>query len=173
MAVVGESVCADPRALSDLGDPVAFTAAVRPHLTTMVRLAARLAPQGTPDDVVQEALIRAWKYRRRYEASKGSLLSWLLAIVANEARRATTKRRFRLQSPPDVGKPALPADDRLDVARAVQALPSRQRLAINCHYFVGLSTRETAHAMNCTEGTVKSILADARSNLRHLLGEQP
>ena len=42
-------------------------------------------------------------------------------------------------------------------------LAPRQRLAIDCFYFVGLSLAETAAVMGCSEGTVKSTLSDARA----------
>ena len=46
------------------GDPGGFAAWVRPHLPAMARLAARLAAAADRDDVVQEALVRAWTKRR-------------------------------------------------------------------------------------------------------------
>jgi RNA polymerase sigma factor (sigma-70 family) len=60
----------------------------------------------------------------------------------------------------------------LDLEQAIGALPKRQRLAVELHYFVGLTTAETASVMSCAEGTVKSALHDARNNLRRAL-EQP
>ncbi len=58
-----------------------------------------------------------------------------------------------------------------DLERAVQGLAKRQRLAVELHYFVGLTTAETALVMSCAEGTVKSALHDARTNLRRVLEE--
>jgi RNA polymerase sigma-70 factor (ECF subfamily) len=60
-------------------------------------------------------------------------------------------------------------DDRLDVEFAVSKLPARQRLAVDCFYFVGLSVAETAVVMGCAEGTVKSTLSDARARLQRIL----
>jgi RNA polymerase sigma-70 factor (ECF subfamily) len=54
---------------------------------------------------------------------------------------------------------------------AVQRLPPRQRLAVDCYYFVGLSVGETATVMRCSEGTVKSTLFDARRRLHRELEE--
>ena len=48
--------------------PGGFAEWVRPHLPAMARLAARLAPAADRDDVVQEALVRAWTKRRLYDA---------------------------------------------------------------------------------------------------------
>ena len=50
----------------------------------------------------------------------------------------------------------------VDIERAVASLPPRMRLAVDCFYFVGLTTAETAVVMHVSEGTVKSTLSDAR-----------
>jgi RNA polymerase sigma factor (sigma-70 family) len=149
------------------GRPEDFADWVRPHLPAMARLAARLAPGCDRDDVVQEALARAWAKRRQYDAGRGTASAWLLAITADQAGKARRRNRpGRLQEPP---LPAAGPEDALDIERAVRELPPRQRLAVNCFYFAGLSVAETAAVMRCAEGTVKSTLADARARLRSLL----
>jgi len=146
--------------------PERFGAWVAPHLGAMALLAARLTSAGERDDVVQEALSRAWARRSTFDPSRGTPSAWLLAITADQARRLRLRRR------PLVG--TLPGriealDERLDTEAAVARLPDRQRLAVECHYFVGLSVAETAAVMGCAEGTVKSTLHDARERLRTLL----
>lgn len=146
----------------------AFAEWVGPHLAVMARLAARLASESERDDVVQEALLRAWKKRSQYDATRGSLRTWLMAITADQARR--TRRRARPTSVvADLTVPSRSLDERLDVEGAVSRLPPRQRLAVNCFYFVDLSITETAAVMRCSPGTVKSTLADARHRLKELL----
>lgn len=149
-------------------DSADFAAWVRPHLPVMGRVAARLAPDADRDDVVQDALTRAWRKQGQYDESRGSASAWLCAIVAGEARRARTRRR-----PLDVAVPASSYDvvRDLDLERAVATLPKRQREVVDLHYFAGLSVAETAAVMGCAEGTVKSTLSDARGRLRDLLGE--
>jgi RNA polymerase sigma-70 factor (ECF subfamily) len=141
---------------------------VRPHLAAMARLAARLAPGAERDDIVQEALARAWRKRHQYDASRGTPAAWLLAITADQARRARRRRRPLL---PFIEVPARvrSTEERVDVEYAVARLAPRQRLAVDCFYFVGLSVAETAAVMGCSEGTVKSTLSDARLRLRPLL----
>jgi RNA polymerase sigma-70 factor, ECF subfamily len=149
-------------------DAAQFADLVRPHMTAMGRLAARLGPRGAQDDVVQEALVRAWQSRDKFDARRGPLVNWLLTIVANEARRAwrVGPLPVRIERP----MPAASADDQLDLENAVRGLPARQKLAVDCFYFAGLSVAQTAAVMGCSEGTVKSTLADARANLRKLIG---
>ena len=141
---------------------------VRPHLPAMARLAARLAPEADRDDIVQETLTRAWRKRHQYDASRGTPAAWLLAITADQARQARRRRRPLL---PFTDMPARvrSTEDRVDVEYALARLAPRQRLAVDCFYFVGLSLAETAAVMRCSEGTVKSTLSDARQRLRPLL----
>jgi RNA polymerase sigma-70 factor (ECF subfamily) len=146
--------------------PEQFGAWVAPHLRAMSLLAARLSSDLERDDVVQEALIRAWTKRAQFDPERGTPAAWLLAITADRARRARRDRR------PLIGfltSRVRPIDEELDLAHAVARLSDRQRLAVDCFYFVGLGVAETAAVMGCSEGTVKSTLSDARHRLRHLL----
>ncbi|HZC52868.1 MAG TPA: sigma factor-like helix-turn-helix DNA-binding protein [Mycobacterium sp.] len=71
---------------------------------------------------------------------------------------------------PDV---SIGASDQLpdpDLDRALRGLSSRQRLAVELFYYIGLPLSEIALVMGCAEGTVKSTLADARARLRTTLG---
>jgi DNA-directed RNA polymerase specialized sigma24 family protein len=81
-------------------------------------------------------------------------------------RRAGRTARLAETEPPPAG-----CDPDLD--RAVASLPPRQRLAVDCFYYAGLSVAETAVVMGCSEGTVKSTLFDARARLRPLLEVSP
>lgn len=145
-----------------------FAEWVTPHLPPLRRLAARLAPDVDADDVVQEALVRAWRKRGQYDARRGTPAAWLLAITADQARQARRRQRPSALLA-DVSARVRSADDALDVEFALANLAPRQRLAVDCFYFVGLSVLETAAVMRCSEGTVKSTLSDARRRLRPLL----
>jgi RNA polymerase sigma factor (sigma-70 family) len=159
----------------DLDDPGGFAAWAGPALVPMTRLAQRLAPHADPDDLVQDALSRAWQKRATYDASRGSATTWLLAIVADQARAARRRRVRWLRvvddkaDVPDLAVSDVEAD--VDLERAIGELPERQALAVNLHYFVGLTVDETAAVMACSSGTVKSTLFDARARLRAVLGD--
>lgn len=142
---------------------------VQPHLAAMARLAARLAPLADRDDIVQEALTRAWLKRHQFDPSRGTASAWLLAVTADQARKAA--RRRRPWPRPLLGDPPISTlpDDRVDLQRALRRLSTRQRLAVECFYFADLSISDTAAVMRCSEGTVKSTLVDARTRLRALL----
>jgi RNA polymerase sigma-70 factor (ECF subfamily) len=154
-----------------------FAEWARPSLLAMTRLARRLAPHADPDDVVQDALVRAWQKWEQFDQARGTATTWLLAITADQARNSRRSQVRRLHVVDDRAElpdaPAPPADlaADLDLDRAVDALSERQRLAVQLHYFVGLTVEETAVVMDCAPGTVKSTLFDARTRLRALLGD--
>lgn len=160
-----------PRAL----DPAGFAAWVGPSLVAMSRLAKRLAPHADADDIVQDALTRAWAKRAQFDASRGTATTWLLAIVADQARASRRSRLRRLRVVDEHAEvPDAPATDSnvdVDLERAITQLAERQQLAVHLHYFVGLNVDETAAVMACSPGTVKSTLYDARTRLRALLGD--
>lgn len=156
-------------------DAAEFADWTRPALLPMTRLARRLAPHADPDDVVQDALARAWIKRNQFDPARGTATTWLLAILADQARSSRRARVRRLRVVDDSADvPDAPGPDHhldLDLDRAINQLAERQQLAVHLHYFVGLTVDETAAVMNCSTGTVKSTLFDARRRLRALLGD--
>jgi len=136
----------------------------------MRRLAERMAGPSGRDDVLQEALLGAWKTRSSFDPELGDARAWLLAITANHAKKAARtagSRSFQLTS----ATPTAP-DLRIDLERAVNGLPERQRLAIELFYFVGLPVDDVAAVMGCANGTVKSTLSAAQRTLEAALGKE-
>jgi RNA polymerase sigma-70 factor, ECF subfamily len=121
---------------------------------------------------VQEALLRAWERSEKGEEID-SVEGWVTTVALNLARsglrRIRSERRARARLDASmVGEP--PAADRLDVDRALAALPRRQREVAVLRYYLQLSTREVASALELDEGTVKSTLFRARAALAAALG---
>ena len=85
-----------------------FAEWAEPSLLAMTRLALRLAPDADPEDVVQEALTRAWLKWSQYDPERGTPTTWLLAITADQARTARRTRLRRLRLVDDSRDLALP-----------------------------------------------------------------
>lgn len=157
----------------DLSTPDGFTRWVEPHWHAMARLAARYSPDA--DDILQDALVAAWRKRDQFDPARGSARNWLLAITADQ-RRKTWRRLTRLRFSAVDQLPAQPdatpyLDATIDLRRAVRRLPAREALAIDLHYYLGLGVADVAAVMRCPEGTVKSLLSRARARLRATLGK--
>jgi RNA polymerase sigma-70 factor (ECF subfamily) len=147
-----------------------FGQAVAAAFPVLYRFAVALSSRDEADDLVQDALTRAWVKRDQYNATRGSMQSWLLAIVADQARKGY--RRVRPDAVlVDVTAASSNTDGDVDLRRALQRLTKRQRTMVALHYYAGLSVAQIAEVMGCSAGTVKSTLADGRARLRQELGE--
>ena len=117
---------------------------------------------------MQEALVRAWMRSERGERLE-SLPAWVAAVALNLTRsgwrRAMAERRARGRFPSAARSAEVPSEEHVDVARALEALPRRQREVAVLRYLLEMSTAEVAAALGITEGTVKSSLARARAHL--------
>jgi RNA polymerase sigma-70 factor (ECF subfamily) len=141
-----------------------------PRLVAAVTLTSGSRPAA--EDAVQEALIRAWGRSDKGEVID-SLEGWVMTVALNLARsglrRIRSERRARARLDASmVGEP--PTADRLDVGRALAALPRRQREVAVLRYYLQLNTREVASALELDVGTVKSTLFRARVALAQTLG---
>ena len=127
------------------------------------------------EDAVQEALVRAWMRSERGE-QLDSLPAWVAAVALNQTRsgwrRSMAERRARRRIPESSVATAAPSADHIDVARALEALPRRQREVAVLRYLLEMSTAEVASALGIGEGTVKSSLSRARAHLVDALAVQ-
>ncbi len=130
------------------------------------------------EDASQEAFVKAYGALDRFRAGS-PFRPWLLAIVANEARnrRKAAGRRAGLvvraekdgvlaTSHPSPEADVLTSERREELLAVVGALRDEDRAVISCRYFLDLSEKETAAALGCACGTVKSRLSRAMSRLR-------
>ena len=150
-----------------------FRAWVEPHLAVMRRVAVREVGSAGADDVVQEALIRAWRRRETFDLNRGTVRTWLLAIVLDRARRQarhTTRWARPLGEEHDeesqTPRSAAAVEQRLDVEALVRQLAPRQRQAVVLHYLADLSVEEIAVVLGISPGSVKTHLRQARSRLQ-------
>jgi RNA polymerase sigma-70 factor, ECF subfamily len=115
-------------------------------------------------DCVGDAIARLWRSRNPYSSERGSLRSFLVVCVRNEAisRRRRQHRRARMEErlagmAPDRAELTLPDPIERDrVRRALLALPAEQRLAIGLAYYGGKTQSEIAAELQEPLGTIKS-----------------
>ncbi len=122
------------------------------------------------EDVVQEAFIDVYRNSVRYVEGRGSVKTWLLAIVHHRAIDAIRHRRRTTDLPgedgawpaaltrPDVWYEVAADLDAETVQHALAGLSAVQRVVLEMAYFGGLSQREIADKTNTPLGTVKSRL---------------
>lgn len=144
-----------------------------PRLLGLARLLT--GDRGRAEDLVQETLWsvhRSWADIRDPEAAPAYARTIMLRLATRwRARRWNGEVPYDLEridelggGRPDDGVDA--HDERDRVARALGALPPKQRAVLVLRYFEGLSEDEIATLLRCSPGTVKSRSSRAREAMR-------
>ena len=139
----------------------------------MIQLASRYS--GRPADEWRALFYRIlrnrifdWQRRRKV---RGRVIAWWTGGVADEGDEAPDpiESAPSLAGGPDARLESAEAMERLEAA--VGRLPARQAEAFMLRSFEGLDVAETALAMGCSEGSVKTHHFRATQVLRAELGE--
>jgi RNA polymerase sigma-70 factor (ECF subfamily) len=143
------------------------------------------------EDLLQETLLRAWRFADTYDEARASLRTWLYRIATNACLTALQSSRSR-PLPSGVGErfedpdaafvpgaevpwlvplPADPAADaversrvRLALVAALQLLPARQRAALLLREVLDVPTADVADALDMSTAAVNSALQRARAH---------
>jgi len=168
------------------GDGRAFEALATTEERALYRHAARIVGAG-PDaeDVVQDALLSAWRAMSSFEGS--SFRAWLFRIVTNRALDRIRARRRRPELPLEPAdddevtwaEPVAPGPELVELASSREALavvedalrgvPEEQRAALLLRDVEGFAYDEIAFMTGVEVGTVKSRIHRARVAVRNVL----
>jgi RNA polymerase sigma-70 factor (ECF subfamily) len=152
---------------------------VRLHERRVLTLAYRLLGNGDDaQDAAQDVFLRAFKYLRRFDASK-PLEPWLVRMTVNVCRRLGRKqpRSASVQDAPveredPAGNPHthLRAEEQKEVLyRALAELGERERAAVVLRDIEGFTTAEVAEMLGSAEATVRSQISVARLKMRKVI----
>lgn len=154
---------------------VAFVDAALPSLRKLARSATWDTHHA--DDLVQttlEKLYVAWpRLTRRDEMPLAYARTTLVRSLVSESRRPWRRRETVTEHLPErAGQDPFGAVDvSVDVMEGLRRLSPRQRLVLYLRHVEDLSVAQTAEAMGCSQGTVKSTTSDAVQALRAALAE--
>lgn len=124
------------------------------------------------DDVVAVTLgrlYRHWGRARRMERLDAYVGRMLLNAWHDEGRRAARETATEDVAAADRGgRPGPDVVERLSQLELLRQLPPRRRAAVVLRFYYDLSVQETADALGCSEGTVKSLTSRGLESLRAL-----
>ena len=177
----------DPELIAGItaGEVEALRVLYQRYGTLAYSLAVRiLGDPGRAEDVVQDAFLRLWTRAGSFDASRGSLRTWLLTTVRHRAidylRGRAGRERQELELSSEVAAHGVGADPWRDVAeslerqavrQALATLPPDQRQVIELAYYGGYTQREIAEIVSVSLGTIKGRTRLALEKLSsYLLG---
>lgn len=154
-----------------------FDQLVSVYQQDMYRYAAWLSrDRAIAEDVVQEAMLRAWKSLESLR-DETAAKQWLLTIVRRENARHFERKRLETVDIDGLSaaQPELLAtapDEELDAMRvAIAELDGDYREPLVLQVLMGCSTKEIAEQMGITQGAVLTRLHRARAMLRERLAK--
>jgi RNA polymerase sigma-70 factor (ECF subfamily) len=163
-------------------DPHAFATLYDRHGRAAYSLAYRM--MGEPhvaEDLVQEAFLKLWRGASSYRPERGSVRTWLLAIVHNRAidqlRSSASRRRTQEKveasaprfQPSEAFKESWRNAQREQIREAFKTLPQEQVEVLELAYFGGYTRKEIAGLLGLPLGTVKSRMRLGLKKMRGLL----
>jgi len=157
------------------GQADAYDELFRRHRDAVARTAYLLIRNtDQAQDAAQEAFLIGWRDLRRLRDPE-QFRAWVTGIALNLCRRRR-RAAARDRALPKVSDEVAPASDpvesvavRIEVRRAVDALPRPMREAVVLRFFCGFDEREMTLALGVPAGTVKSRLGRARARLAETL----
>lgn len=167
------------------GDTTSFGELVRRHAPRLLALARQLVGPDAAEDVVQEAMIDAYRGLAGF-AGDAAVGTWLYRITVNRALQERRKRNptvvdveplellARWEDPDYSVDPAVVAARRADAETLrclLDELPDGYRMALLLHDGLGLSAAALAEVTGIPLGTAKSNIRRSRLALFTLLGQ--
>jgi RNA polymerase sigma-70 factor (ECF subfamily) len=167
-------------------DPEAFEVLYDRHGGAAYSLAYRIVgDRAAAEEVTQEAFISVWRSGARFDATRGSVRSWLLSVVRNRAidfLRSKAGKAPKLDFDDDSALEQRPAAERteeealrretaVEVRGALGKLPGEQSKVIELAYFGGFSHSEIAEMLQLPMGTVKGRMRLGLEKIRGELAE--
>jgi RNA polymerase sigma-70 factor, ECF subfamily len=132
-----------------------------------------------PEDIAQDALVKAIAALDRYDPVRGPLDAWLWRIVVNTARDATRRARIRALLPLRLVRPSTDssAEDAAieratadEVYAAIARLRPRDRELLALRFGSDLSTAEVGAALGMSAESARRAIGRALERTRNLVG---
>jgi RNA polymerase sigma-70 factor (ECF subfamily) len=157
------------------GDREAFEMIIRTHSRILFAIAyGILQSREEAEDVVQDALVKAWKTRWRVRDPE-KFPAWLATIARHRAHDIFRKRRTvplsTIDEAIEPSSAAEPNSTKLDqqLRSALATLPELHRAALTLRYFEEMDYRSIENILGLSNGALRGILGRALASMRKQL----
>lgn len=163
------------------GDPEAFATLYERHARAAYSLAYRMmGDKPSAEDLLQDSFLKVWRSSSSYRSERGSVRTWILAVVHNRAidhlrslaSRRKTQQRVEAEAPSTQPSEAFRESwantQREQVREALGTLPQEQLKILELAYFCGYTHVQIAEMLELPLGTVKGRMRLALKKIREL-----
>ncbi len=138
------------------------------------------------EDLLQEIFLLIWDHAGSFDASKGSVYTWVITLARNKSIDKIRSKSYRMQQQHVSGEYSAPfatlvsneksphemmwLDEKAEILKnALNNIPAKQREMIEIAYFEGFSQSKIAETYNIPLGTVKTRMRQGLDKLQALL----
>jgi RNA polymerase sigma-70 factor, ECF subfamily len=133
----------------------------------------------TAEELLQDVFVKIWKHIDTYDATKGTLFTWMLNITRNTCKDYFRTKKYHYQTLivqeelADIPSKYLPQSNSYEVEswemqQLTQKLAPKYREIIDLVYIYGYSQEQVAEQLNIPLGTVKTRSREALRQLREI-----
>lgn len=162
------------------GDHGAFSMLVRRHTKMFFAAAYRMCGNADEaEDIVQEAFLKLWHNPRAWDNARGAkFTTWFYRVVTNHGIDTMRKKKktvgdevFDAMSDGRASQLEVMSarEEQEALEAAIQALPERQKMALNLCFYEGLSNKEAAEIIGVGLKGLESLLMRAKAGVRDAL----
>lgn len=159
------------------GDHQAFALLVKRHTDKFYGLAWRLlGNDAEADDVVQDAFLKLWAQPDLFKIDGGAkFTTWFYRVVSNMALdKLRGRKRWGGEVPEEMADSGKLSDQgyeekemQTQIEQSINALPERQKLALNLCFYQDVSVQDAAGIIGVGEKAVELLLMRAKTGLRN------
>ncbi|KAF7772866.1 RNA polymerase sigma-70 factor, ECF subfamily [Pseudoalteromonas marina] len=133
-----------------------------------------LSNRAHAEEVLQDAFIKIWHNASEYNASKGTVISWMIGIVRYRSLDALRYNKVRKEQTMgdddfDIQSVDVNYDENTKLVNCIEQLEPQQKQAIHLAYYKGLSHSELVDHIESPLGTVKSWIRRGLTQLQRCL----
>ena len=168
-------------------DEVAFTELYNHFFPRVYKfLMTKTADADTSDEIVSKTFLKMYEHLQDYNPERAAFSTWLYQIALNELklfwRSAKTRGEHENDwddnydpAAPDFEEPeqkALAKERQIEIKKALEQLPERERKIIEMTYWLNYPPRKIAEVLDLKPNTVSVILKRAKESLKKILQQE-
>ncbi len=158
----------------------AFTILYDDYSSALFGVAFKIVNNKTiAEELLQDAFVKIWKHIDMYDATKGTLFTWMLNITRNTCKDYFRSKHYGYQSLisqedlDDIPSKYMPQatsyeEESWELQQLTQKLEPKYKEIIDLVYIFGYSQEQVAEKLNIPLGTVKTRSRDALKQLRYI-----
>lgn len=144
---------------------------------------SKTADEDTTDEIISRTFLKAYEHLRDYNPNKAAFSTWLFRIALNEMKMSWRSGSYRSDheeawneelnpAAPEFEEPEqqiLQSELQLQIRKALEKLPERERKIIEMTYWLNYPPRKIAEVMGLTPNHVSVLLKRAKATLQKYL----